>query len=197
MDNDVQKSWERFLNPETLKTNLIAASIYIAAFEILKQSVVDRIKDFFSEGFDQTGRIIGEKYRQEVLSKNKSPTYASLLWLEGMGVITKSDIEKFEAIKAYRNVLAHEITEFLSKGSKFDHAELFGDMVNLVRKIEVWWIVNVEIPTNPDWDGKEIDEEGIIPGPIWSLQLMTEIALGNNERASYYYNEFIKSKIKI
>jgi len=197
MDKDVQKSWERFLNPEALRKNLIAASIYIAAFEILQESVVDRIKDFFSDGFDQNGLIISEKYRQEVLSKNKSPTYASLLWLEEMSIITKSDIEQFEAIKTYRNVLAHEITDYLSKGSKFDHADLFDEMVKLVRKIEVWWIVNVELPTNPDWDGKEVDEAGIIPGPILSLQLMTEIALGNDEQASYYYNEFIKSKSKI
>lgn len=197
MENDVHKSWERFLNSETLRNNLIAASIYIAAFEILKQSVVDRIKGFFSEGFDQSGPIVGEEYGNEVLSKNKSPTYASLLWLEEMGAITKSDIEQFEAIKAYRNELAHKITNILSKGSEFGHAELFCEMVKLLRKIEIWWIVNVELPTNLDWNGEEVNEEGIIPGPIWSLQLMTEIALGNDERASYYYNEFIKTKSKI
>jgi hypothetical protein len=57
----------------------------------------------------------------------------------------------------------------LMEGLPTDFAERFGDMTTLLDKIERWWIVNVEIPTNPDFDGKheEIDESGIIPGCIF------------------------------
>jgi len=43
----------------------------------------------------------------------------------------------------------------------------------------VWWIVNVEIPTNPDLDHiGEIDGEKISPGPCLSLQIMIDVAMG-------------------
>ncbi|MBJ7278541.1 hypothetical protein JHC43_18835 [Marinobacter salarius] len=35
--SDSTRNWEDFLNPEILKTKLISASIYLAAFEILKE----------------------------------------------------------------------------------------------------------------------------------------------------------------
>ena len=43
MDNDSQAKWERFLDPEVLRPNLILASVYIAAFEVLKNSIIDRL----------------------------------------------------------------------------------------------------------------------------------------------------------
>jgi len=41
--------------------------------------------------------------------------------------------------------------------------------------------VNVEIPTNPDYDGHEIDEAGITPGALISLQMLIEVASGSTQ----------------
>ncbi len=48
MNEEVEISWERFLNPAELRSNLLIASIYISGFEILKDSIADRIKSFFT-----------------------------------------------------------------------------------------------------------------------------------------------------
>ena len=56
----------------------------------------------------------------------------------------------------------------------------------LLRRIEVWWVVNLEIPTNSDFDGKEIDEEGIIPGPLLMIQMMLEVVSGNEALLNHY-----------
>jgi hypothetical protein len=40
------------------------------------------------------------------------------------------------------------------EGLPADFEECSSDMVALLRKIEVWWIPNVEIPTNPDFEEK-------------------------------------------
>jgi len=69
MDEKIQAAWERFLNPETLRQNLVVASMFLAAFEMLKESIVDRIKQFYITGFDQDGWRIDPKYQAEVLSK--------------------------------------------------------------------------------------------------------------------------------
>ena len=64
MDEKIRQSWERFLNPESLRANVVAGSLFIAAFEMLKSSIIDRIRDFFSTGFNQSGPIIDEKYKE-------------------------------------------------------------------------------------------------------------------------------------
>ena len=46
MDEKVKASWERALHPETLKTNIITASIFSMAFEILKSSIIEKIEFF-------------------------------------------------------------------------------------------------------------------------------------------------------
>jgi len=92
-----------------------------------------------------------------------------------------------------RNEITHEIIRMLTEGIGSDRASLFVGMVGLLKKIETWWIVNVEIPINPDFDGKEIDEAGITPGPLITLQLMVDIALGTEGKDSdWYYKEFKK-----
>ena len=65
-------------------------------------------------------------------------------------------------------------------------------MVALLRKIEVWWIVNVELETDPDWADKEVDESGIVPGPVMMLQVMMDIALGDDEQAEFYIELYPK-----
>jgi hypothetical protein len=84
MNGKTQISWETFLNPATLRPNLIAASVYITAFELLKTAIVDRIKTLYTHGFDQNGGHIDPEYGSEVLSKNRSHVYASLEWLKEM-----------------------------------------------------------------------------------------------------------------
>lgn len=193
MDPKVRQSWEEFLNPEVTRPRLIAASIYIAGFEALKDSVVGRIRDFFRTGFDESGDKIDPKYESDVRARNRSPVYASLEWLKEMHAIDDVDLAAFDRVKACRNTLAHTLFSHLgSVGLPPDFEQCFYDMVALLRKIEVWWITNVGIPTDPDYDGQYIDEGGIVPGPVMGIQLLCEIALADDERSRFYYNEFCK-----
>ena len=195
MDPKVKRSWEEFLNPEVLRPRLIAASIYIAGFEALKDAVVGRIRDFFLTGFDESGDKIDPKYKSDVLGRNRSPVYASLDWLKGMGAIDEADVETFNRVKACRNTLAHELLSTLgSEGLPENFDKCFTEMVALLRKIEVWWITNVEIPTNPEFDGHDVDEDGIVPGPIMMIQLLCDIALGHKGRSRFYYDAFPKQR---
>jgi hypothetical protein len=97
-------------------------------------------------------------------------------------------------VRQIRNEIAHEITRLLTEGLKADYVSRFQEMVALVANIEKWWIVNVAIPTNPDFDDKEIDEDGIVPGPVLTLRLLLDIALGSEEESRFYFDEFIKRR---
>lgn len=54
-----------------------------------------------------------------------------------------------------------------SEGLSANFEECFSDMVDPLRKI---WLTNVEMPTNPDFEDKELDKEGIFPGSVMSMQ---------------------------
>ena len=190
MSDDIWKSWERFLKPENLKANLIILSLFITSYEILKDSIIARIRNFYTNGFDEKGWIIDKEYQTKVKSLNKSLLYASLEWLKNKKVIDDNDIEEFNEIKKCRNELAHEIVNFITKGSNINPLPLFPKMINLLDKIEKWWILNVEIELNPNLKDKEIDEKGIVPGPIIMLRVLMDIALGNEEESRFYYNVF-------
>jgi hypothetical protein len=175
-------AWEKFLDPQTMQDRLISSSLFIAAFEGLKSSIVDRVKQFYQIGFGIGGDTLDPKYKSEVLSRNSSPLFASLNWLVEHDAITESDIELYNEVKACRNKLSHNLLQMIEEDDLPDISKHFESLFYLLKKIEVWWILSVEIPCNPDFDGDvEIDEEGILPGPVWMMKLMMDVATGNSD----------------
>ena len=191
MDEKVKASWTKALHPETLRTNIITASIFSMAFEMLKSSIVDKIKDFYFCGFNGTEITTSPDYKQKVLSLNKSPLYASLQWLIIRDAIDNDDISKFEHIKKCRNTLAHEMLLFASDGVDFNVSDVFEEMIVLLRKIEMWWFVNVEMATDPDAYPSDLDLNEVTPGPMLSLQILVDVALGSEDVARKYYDHFM------
>ena len=99
MRDESQTAWERFLNSDTLRSNLMVAAIYIATYELLDQTILERVQNCFFLGLDDSDPAVVGKYRAQVLSRNRSPVYASLGWLESQQVITVEDVSGFENAK--------------------------------------------------------------------------------------------------
>lgn len=196
MDEKVKASWERILHPETLKTNIITASIFSMAFEMLKSSIIEKIESFFTSGFDENGKIVDPEYKEKVLSLNRSPLYASLKWLQDMDAIDDKDLERFEYIKRCRNTLVHEMLSFASSGVDFNVDETLNEMIKLLRKIEIWWFEYLEMAIDPEAYPEDLDLDQVITGPVWSLQMLIDVALGPKELATKYYNYFVENADK-
>lgn len=192
MDEKVKGSWERFLNPASLKNNIITASVHSMAFEMLKSAIEDKIREFFTNGFDEHGPIVSEDYKEKVLKLNRSRTYASLNWLKNMEAIDDNDLETFERIKRHRNELTHELFRFVAQGCSFDVRESFNDMVALLRKVEMWWFVNLEMEIDPESYPPDLDLDQVSPGRVWMLELLIKTALDSEDEAIKFYNEFVK-----
>lgn len=195
MDENIKASWERVLHPETLRTNIITASVFIVAYEMLLESIIGKIRDFYSIGFDQDGWKVSPDYKHRVLSLDEkgNPLKASLAWLKESQAISDADIKSFEYIKKCRNTLAHGMLKFASSGVDFDLQQVFNDLVNLIRKVELWWFENLEMSIDPEAYPEDLDINTVTPGAIWSLQLLIDVALGPPEKAAYYYDEFVKN----
>lgn len=189
---DHNENWERFLDPEVVRPSLLMATLFITVFEILKNSIVDRIRDFYLTGWSEDGNTVSPKYASNVLSRNRSAVYASLNWLLEQEAINEADLAIFEQLKSTRNLLAHRLFDVVTGQAASTHQEQFTALVELLRKIELWWIVNVELAINPDFYDQEIDEAGIVPGSILSLQMLSQVASGSTELLEAWRNQRAK-----
>jgi hypothetical protein len=190
-----EPSWGEFLNPEVMRPRLIAASLYIAAFESLKDAIVSRPRSFYSEGFDESGEQVGPRYATEVLSRNRSTVHASLQWLRDQGAVSEDDISAFMRAKELRNLLAHDLLKKLERETLLPDVELgFRSLLELLRKVEVWWIANVEVPMNPDFDSIEVAEHDILPGSVAGLHMLIHIALGDEAVSRAYYDGYLQRR---
>jgi hypothetical protein len=193
-EDQVYRSWTKFFNPESLRSNLIAASLFLTAYELLRTSAIDRIRDFFTYEFNENGGVVSEDYKDKVLSLHKSPLRASLLWLKEMSALDDSDIELVDNIREHRNELAHDLPKFIATADAEINVDLLGSIYELLTKIDRWWIKEVDIPTNPDFDGQEVADADIQSGIMICMQMMLRIA--TDENALMFWDELQKQPVK-
>ncbi|HHY0422925.1 TPA: hypothetical protein ACVU4V_004660 [Vibrio parahaemolyticus] len=65
-------------------------------------------------------------------------------------------------------------------------------MVALLRKIELWWFVNLEMAIDPEKFPPGLDLDHVSPGRVWGLQMLINTALGSEDDAIRFYNEFVQ-----
>lgn len=182
-----EEQWERFLDPDVVRPSLFMAAMFITGFEILKNSIIDHLRDFYSIGFSAEGE--SPEYKEKVLSRSRSPVYASLDWLYEHQVLNDNDLNAFEKLRETRNLVAHQLFKIVTGQSESSHSEQFQILLDLLRKIEVWWVENVELATDPEYVDKEIDENDIVPGAILTVQMLLEVASGNTELLEAWRNQ--------
>jgi hypothetical protein len=194
MANQVEDSWDKFLNPKTLQSNLIAASIFITSYEILKNSIIDQIKSFFTHGFDENGPIVSESYEKKVLMLDgkRNVFRASIAWLKANDVIDVADEQSITELTDHRNQLAHQLPKFLAESGKDVELARLEILVALVTKIDRWWIINVELAIRDDIDPDQVQPERIVSGNMIFLQLLMTTAAGAN--STELYDEWLRQR---
>ena len=173
-----------------LRPFLVTASLYITAFELLKNSINKRIEDFFLVGtkcrnHDRQKEYDVEMrpYREKHKDKKDKKTYASLDWLVHVGTISEADIKKYDDVRSFRNEIAHEMLNLMSVNTAENLDKMtqhFVTMLELLKKIETFWILNVEVPCNPEYDGKKISAKDVIPGPILAMEMLMNEAFAQS-----------------
>jgi hypothetical protein len=188
------RSWKTLLNPDELRANLVLAAVYLTGYEMLRDALIDHLEGFFSKGFDANGLIIGDSYRQKVLNLHKMPFFASAEWFCQAGAIDRSDVDLIKRIREHRNFIAHHIPEIIC-GTREVDAQLLLGMRKVTAKIDGWWLREVEIPTDPDFDDKDMTEANLdasfsLRG--FTMDLLVQLATGNEEPLREIYSEFVK-----
>lgn len=175
MDNqeeDVVKAWEKFLDPQKLKRSLIEASIFITAYELLKEEIIDPPKSFFIYGGEDQLENRRE-YEKEVKALHKKDTFiASCLWLENQGAITGREVELILQIREHRNAIVHELPKLVASNELQVDKRLLECLNELATKVSRWWALEVDVPTNPDFDHVQVKEENVQTGLMMFMQVV-------------------------
>lgn len=106
---------------------------------------------------------------------------ASCQWLEQNGVISADDTVLINDIRRHKNEIAHELPHLLSDIDHDTNLEYLQHTRRLLRKIEIWWIRNVDMSIDPEFDNVEVADKDIHPGPALVPDEILRIALDNED----------------
>lgn len=183
--------WEKFLNPQKLKRNLISASVFLAAYELLKQSLIEQLRGFYSTELDASGGWrISEEYRTEVLALDKREMVACSKWFLKVGALGADDLVVLKELAEHRNFIAHELPEIIGASNEVSLLHM-RCIYAVTSKIDNWWIREIEIPVNPNFDGREFTEEelsGCFSMRVMIMSLLIEIAEGGDSALASVYD---------
>lgn len=150
----VETSWDKFLNPETLKQNLLQGGLFLVAFEMLKDSLVGGLKDFFCFEGIADGEVINDfnspEYIKEVCSLDKHPFTAHALWWYKQGALSDDDLDTLRRIREHRDQIAHNMPKMIMTADHNIDLELLSQANTLLAKLDNWWLKNVEAGIDPE-----------------------------------------------
>ena len=180
---------ENVVTPENLQFTVSFTSLFVLVFECFKDMVIDRPKEFFcTEKIEfKEDKIVyyeTEKYKREVRKLANKPFEASLRWFANHKVITESDVNKVLSIELRRHSFVHELYNVIHNGISDEDTQLLADLVSIYKKIDSWWIYNVEIDWDEIKDPDNVKQDECISGSLMMIDVMINILL-KGEGESY------------
>lgn len=171
----------KILDETLVKKYLTNASLLLIGWELLKSVIIDNLKGFLCFNYETiNGQLVlieSEEYKREVLSLDKRDRLnASCLYSLKLGIITDDEYAEIRRLREVRNSVAHELLKILHEDDFHIYDSDIHSLNALVEKIEVWWLKNVEIPTDPDlldMDEDQIDWNGVASGRMLILRYLT------------------------
>ena len=140
------------LSAGVLKDKLAKSGLVLLAYELLKKSLIERPKGFYSTN----GTSPDREYVEQVLSGDPNPLIATCMWFQKLGAITEEDLEAIRKLRDHRNYIAHQSVNVLLDGSVQIELTIVLDVLRLLSEVDQWWISEIEIPSDSNFDGKEV-----------------------------------------
>lgn len=183
------EEWTNILDPQILKPNLEFISLYIALYEKLEDTIISRVKDFYTvielNDIEYQNKVLNlyDPKKCSKINKQCKTLISSLIWLLDANAITDNDINIISNLKKERNKLTHEMFDLLSQGLPKDVHVRFSDMISVFNKIEKWWIIEIEIPGSCEIENIEnVDIDNVMSGHMIILQLILNIAANDSNK---------------
>ena len=185
MDDEKQqkviKDIRKISVPDIVKRNLINASLLLTAYELMKDSLIRRVNDFFLNmrpgGSIEFINEIKELRKQLPINRRKHYLLVYTRWFEKHGALIEGEVEDVEKIRDYRNKVAHELLDFLVDSDFELDLNYLVQIRDILEKVDIWWVKEIEIPVNQDFDNIEVKDSDIKSGKMVVLDYLLSIAL--------------------
>ena len=204
LNSDAFEMLNNVVDKEILQGNLSFAAFFIALYENFAFIVQDRIKGFYwhSSTLQEDGSYKHEydkEYYDLIKNRvvddqgNKNALKASMLWFVDEGAISREEYELFLKIKEKRNLFAHQLTDVILRSVTEEEIVLFFRMFELYRKIDKWWINEIEIPCSGEFLPGSYDPEDVrsVISELYEL-MISALFLGNSEKLKQSVSEEVK-----
>lgn len=189
---------DKFLNPVVMRINLLLVSLYLSAYEILKATIIEGVKNLivylpqpdekaildmknelsaneFQAIYDAnilSYKKLVEDYEREVGVKFKQRDHFGLIpsceWLAREGVLLNHDIENVKKVKNHRNRIAHELPSLLISKGFDVDLGYLENIMNILKKVEPFF-ARIDADIPPDVPDESIMSGGqVILGMVWN-----------------------------
>lgn len=188
--NNTQKKileiFENVMTAETLQMTVSFASLFVLVFECFKDMVIDRPKSFYclSTMEFRDNKVVyheTEKYKSKVRKLAHKPFEASLRWFANQEVITEFDVNKVLSIELRRHSFVHELYNVVQKGISNEDIQLLNDLILIYKKIDSWWIYNIEIATEDIEYPDNVKMDECFSSTLMMIDVMINILLKGKE----------------
>ncbi len=160
----------KVLNEKLVKQSLNNAGLFLLFWELLKSTITDNLEDFYSAWFSEWKTTYSNELK-DVRKLDKKIFNAYCLWHLQSNIIDTDDLALIETLTLRRNDIAHRLADIvLDENEDIDPVDV-KRIVKLIHKIDHWWLVNVEIPTDPmlyEWK-YDIDELDLTWALTWRI----------------------------
>ncbi len=164
--DDYRQRLERKLHQTAARSTLLRAAALLTGWELIRSEVVDKVQDFFTFGFNESGPVVDrQQYHKRVVSRGPHLFDASVEWLVEVKALTTDQAGRLKDLRDYRNSVAHELATFLIDPDRDVDLAKLDAMRDVVASLGRFW-GQVEVDTNPDFDGKDIDPQDIMSGSL-------------------------------
>ncbi len=150
ISDEVIEQAKHLFNPDVVRRKFSMVGLFLVAHEMLVDSVESPLKAPFGDTKDSDyyeKEVIGRAPKKANRNRESTQWLGSIEWLKDMSVINESDKETIRKIRDTRNEIAHELPELLLDKETIplmqNLAESFWKTVELIDKIDCWWITEV------------------------------------------------------
>lgn len=150
------------LAPASIKATLIRAGALLSGYELVKSSILEQVRSFYSFNFENGEWITDPQYDVQVLALDprRRPFAASVAWLVAGGAISAEQAAALERIRDHRHDVGHELVRFLSDPDADVDVDLLRRAGDTLRDLGRFW-GGISADTDPDYDHTEVDYDGI------------------------------------
>lgn len=175
LDDAYAKRLQDKIQPESVAIALVRAGAFLTGYELVQTAIIDEVKGFFIQGFDQDGLIHSKDCETKVLPLGKNAFEASVNWLIQMEALAQDQADSLEAIRSHPHELAHELARFIVDPDADISVERLTEPQGIMRSLDRFW-GGINIDTNPDFDGANVDRDNIVSGSGALLTYLLQIA---------------------